>query len=365
MADFYEETLRDLISIPSPSGEEGQVAAYIHDFLKANRVAVERDKRGNVVAVLGDGKRILHINGHMDTVRPVATWTLDPFAPVVKEGRLYGLGASDMKGGLAVMMDLARKVRPRAKAVFSFTVCEEGSGAGGENNGAAALLETWEGEWAVTTEGSAVDGAVTLGLGTQGHSVAVVTVKGVSAHSSRPEMGKNAIEFAAAIVRRVRALNDSYNEIPIFAEITGRPTIAATMIQGGAAANIIPDSCTLTISRRLAPGEDRAKFEGELLDLTAGFVVESDIRGGDPGACVDVNGDLFQVAREAARKTLGVERYSLSRGRTDLVLFARKGMDVMNIGPGTMGQAHVADEWCRLEDMPAASALLAEIINTL
>jgi len=365
MADFYEETLRDLIAIPSLSGEEGQVAAYIYDFLKANNIDAERDPSGNVVAVVGEGEQVLHINGHMDTVRPVATWTLDPFKPVVKDGRLYGLGASDMQSGLAVMMDLARKVRPGVKTVFSFTVCEEGSGAGGRNNGVAALLKEWDGDWAITTEGSSVDGIVTLGLGSQGHTVAVLRVKGVSAHSSRPEDGTNAIELAAEIVRRARALNDSYDEVPIFDEIVGRPTVAATLIQGGSASNIIPDSCELTLSRRLAPGEDRAKFERELDDLTAGLDVKVDIRGGDPAACVDVNGRLFQVAREASRKTLGVERYSFSRGRMDLVLFTRKGMDVLNIGPGTMGQAHVADEWCRLEDMPAAAGLLEEIINTL
>ncbi|NOZ19775.1 MAG: M20 family metallopeptidase [Planctomycetes bacterium] len=357
--------MRDLVSIPSPSGEEGQVAAYIHDFLKANGVDAERDGCGNIVAVAGSGEEILHINGHMDTVCPVDTWTSDPFKPVVKDGLLYGLGASDMKSGLVVMMDLARKVRPRAKTVFSFTVCEEGSGAGGRNNGVATLLDEWGGKWAITAEGSAVDGIITLGLGTQGHTIAVVTVKGVSAHSSQPEMGQNAIEFAAAIVRRVRALNDSYDEVPVFADVTGRPAISATMIRGGAASNIIPDSCELTLSRRLAPGEDRAKFERELRQLCAGLEVEVDIRGGDPAACVDVDGRLLEAAREAARKTLGVERYSISRGRTDLVLFARKGMDVLNIGPGMMGQAHVADEWCALADLPAASGLLEEIINTI
>ena len=167
MAEFYEETLRDLISIPSPSGSEAQVAAYICDFLKANKVGVERDKHGNVIAVVGTGEEVLHINGHMDTVAPVDTWTRDPFKAVVENGLIYGLGASDMKSGLVVMMDLARKVTPRVRAVFSFTICEEGSGAalpgrqaGGADNGVKSLLETWDGDWAITAEGSARDNVV-------------------------------------------------------------------------------------------------------------------------------------------------------------------------------------------------------------
>lgn len=365
MADFYEKTLCDLIAIPSPSSQEKDLAAYIHDFLKANKVDVERDSHGNVISVVGGGDKILHVNGHMDTVTPVDTWTRKPFKPTVENGLLYGLGASDMKSGLAVMMDLARKVNPRVKTVFSFTVCEEGSGAGGGNNGVKGLLEKWQGDWAITTEGSVRDDVVTLGLGTQGHTVAIARVKGVSAHSSRPEDGTNAIEHAAEIVRRIRSLNESYEDVPVYADIKGRPSAAVTMIQGGVASNIIPNCCEVTISRRLAPGEDRGKFEAELRRIASEFQVEVEFRGGDPAACVDVEGHLFQVAREAARRTIGVERYSIARGRTDLVLFALKGMDVMNIGPGSMGQAHVADEYCRLQDLPAAASLLQEIINSV
>ena len=362
---FYQETLCDLVSIPSLSGEEAQVAAYIHEFLKRNKIYAERDEHGNVIAVVGEGEQVLHVNGHMDTVKPVDTWTRDPFAPAVEDGRLYGLGASDMKSGLVVMMDLARKVRPRVKTVFSFTVCEEGSGAGGAANGVKALLETWPGDWAITAEGSVKDGVVTLGLGTQGHTVAVVRVEGVSAHSSRPEEGRNAIEGAARIVERVRALNESYPWVPIFADVRGRSTAAVTQIHGGVASNIIPDLCELTISRRLAPGDTKETFERELDELVGGFDAEVDVRGGDPPARVDVEGRFFEIARDAARRTIGEEKYSFARGRTDLVLFAAKGIDILNIGPGTMGQAHVADEHCRLEDMPAVSGLLETLINEI
>jgi len=78
-----------------------------------------------------------------------------------------------------------------------------------------------------------------------------------------------------------------------------------------------------------------------------------------------VNGPLFQCARQTASGLLGYEAYSFPRGRTDLVIFAKHGMDVMNIGPGIMGQAHIADEYCRIEDMATVSRLLQRIIESL
>lgn len=363
--DFYTSTLCDLIAIPSQSSREEDVAAYIFDFLKAAGVDVEKDRDQNVTAVVGDGDDVLHINGHMDTVQPVDDWTRDPLKPTIEDGLVYGLGASDMKGGLTVMMDLARKVKPRVRTVFSFTVCEEGSGGGDKANGVRAVVGRWPGRWAITVEGSVRDGRVTLGLGTQGHSLSRVRVRGVSAHSSRPEMGRNAIHDAGTIVERVARLNETYQEVPIFADVVGRPSMATTLISGGTAGNIIPDRCELTISRRLAPGERVEQFQKELADLTEGTEAEYNAAGGDPAACVDVNGPLFQCARQTASGLLGYEAYSFPRGRTDLVIFAKHGMDVMNIGPGIMGQAHIADEYCRIEDMATVSRLLQRIIESL
>jgi len=363
MSGFYVNTLCDLVRIPSQSGNEADVANYIFDFLKREGVDAEKDEDDNVTAIVGDGEDVLHINGHMDTVKPVSDWTRDPYAPSIERGLLYGLGASDMKGGLAVIMDLARKVRPRVRVVFSFTVCEESGG--NKTNGVRTLLKQWSGKWAITVEGSVKDGRLTLGLGSQGHSIGRVRVHGVSAHSSRPEMGRNAIHDAATIVSRTAQLNESFQDVPIYADVTGRPSIATTMISGGTAVNIIPDLCELAISRRLAPGERVEQFEAELAGITQGLEAEARAHGGDPAACVDVQGQLFQAAREAARTVLGYEAYSFPRGRTDLVLFARHGMDVMNIGPGIMGQAHIADEHCRVVDLEAASRLLQQIIESL
>ncbi len=359
----FASVLCDLIAIPSLSGDEAQIADYIESFLRRRRVDVERDDQDNLTAVVGDGDRILHVNGHMDTVKPAPGWTRDPFTPQREGGRIYGLGATDMKCGLAVMMHLACVVKPRVQTVFSFVVCEDGS-APPKQNGTATLLKKWSGDWAITVESSVREGKLTLGLGTQGHALAEVVVRGKAAHSSRPEDGRNAISDAARLVERIDRLNASWSEIPILGDAVSRPTIAATLIAGGVAANIIPDECRLTISRRLAVGETRETFEKELKELTRGLDAEVRPRGGDPAVCTDLDGPLFAAARDAFQRRFGEPRYSFARGRTDLVLFGAKGMDVLNCGPGS-GEAHAADEYCDVEDMPAAAALLQDIIEGL
>src|SRR5262249_38366988 len=121
MAAYLEQTLCDLVGIRSVTGEEAKLSDYIFDRLKAARVSVERDEEGNITAEVGRGDRLLVVNGHMDTVPPVDGWKADPFLPRIADGRVYGLGASDMKAGLACMMWLAQHVRPRIRTWFAFT----------------------------------------------------------------------------------------------------------------------------------------------------------------------------------------------------------------------------------------------------
>src|SRR5437588_11296028 len=103
-ASYLERTLCDLVSVRSVTGEEAALSEYIHDHLTRAGVSVRRDEEGHVTAEVGRGERLLVVNGHVDTVPPVDGWKTDPFTPRVEDGRVYGLGASDMKAGLACMM---------------------------------------------------------------------------------------------------------------------------------------------------------------------------------------------------------------------------------------------------------------------
>ena len=359
----FTKTLCDLIAIPSISGDEAPIADYIENYLRTNGLDVERDEQDNLTCVVGAGDKILHVNGHMDTVMPVPGWTMDPFTPKVIDGRVYGLGSSDMKGGLAVMMHLATVVKPKVKTVFSFVVCEDG-GSPNKQNGTRTLLSKWGGDWAITTEFSVCDGRLTLGLGTQGHVLGRVVVKGKSAHSSRPEDGHNAIYDAARVLHSIDQLNQSYRPVPIGQLASGRASIAATMIDGGTAGSIVPESCLITVSRRITVGEDRATLERELCAMTQGLNAEFTVHGGTPAVATDMDGSLLATARKAYRDLFGPEAYTFERARTDLVLFGEKGMDVLNLGPGS-STAHSADEYSEASNMPKAAALLERIINEL
>ena len=116
------QTLMDMLAIPSLSGDEAEMAEYVHRRLSAFGLDAVRDEHGNIFAVVGRGPKTCHVNGHTDTIAPVPGWTRDPYAPAFEDGRIYGLGASDMKSGVAVMVELAGRFArrpPDARVVFS------------------------------------------------------------------------------------------------------------------------------------------------------------------------------------------------------------------------------------------------------
>lgn len=376
-------TLCDLIAIKSLSGEEKPMADYIEAFLRSCGLSVERDEDDNVAGILeprepGDPKtNTLHLSGHTDTVVPVEGWARDPFAPLVEgagaDARVVGLGASDMKGGLTAMLHAARAMtqggaRPqKLRVVFSFTVCEESSGHG-KRNGVRKIVARHPGRWALTTEASCDREGLTITLGCQGHALGTVVLRGKSAHSASPERGRNAIYAAGTVAARIAALHERFRPVPIYGDVSARASAAVTKIEGGKAVNIIPERCELKISRRLAPGETLADFERELADATANLDgIDAEFTAGcdAPACCVDLKGPFFKAATDASKRLYGAARNSWNRARTDQVLFAQAGMDVLNAGPGSMGQAHVAGECVRAEDLPRAAAYLEELCARL
>ncbi|HOX05236.1 MAG TPA: M20/M25/M40 family metallo-hydrolase [Planctomycetota bacterium] len=365
MQDFLRQTISDLVAIPSPSGEERGVADLVFAKLRAAGLSPERDADDNVWVEVGprEAKGRLHVNGHMDTVVPVDGWETDPHGPVVKGGRLHGLGASDCKAGLAAMLWLAPRVRPKVRVLFSWTVCEEGIGHA-KANGSRAMA-AMGGDWAITVEPSCDGSGPRLSIGTQGHVRASVKFAGKAAHSSRPDLGENAVLAAARFCAGLERLNASFPERQLHGGAIARATVAPTIISGGKLSNIIPDSCQVTVSRRLAPGESHDTFRAELEKLLAGERASFEIAGDGPCALVDVHGPLFAAARRAQLEVCGAERTSFQRGRTDAVLFAAAGMDTMTIGPGLSTQCHVANEHVDLAAAEQCTRLLERTINGL
>ena len=366
MAASLEQTLCDLISIRSVTGEEAAVSQYIHDTLQRAGLAVQRDEEGNVTVEVGRGDRLLVVNGHMDTVPPVAGWTTDPFVPRVENGRIYGLGASDMKAGLACMIWLAQHVQPRVRTWFAFTNHEEG-GAIAPRNGVRRLINRVQPDYAVTTEPSYDDtsGRLQIGIGCQGRAVAYVTILGRSGHSSDWRRAENAIYRGVEVIQRIAAMAERLSPVEVAPGVQSIPSLSVVAAHAGLAENVIPDRLRLTVDRRLAVGEEYATFEAEVREAVAGIRNELEISRLCLPTLADRAGHTLLVAREVLARTQRAVSLQFSQGRQDLSIFAERTRDFCNLGPGSIGQAHNAHEYATIAGMVAAATALHGLIEAI
>jgi succinyl-diaminopimelate desuccinylase len=264
---------KDLISVPTadPPGENyDQCAEVIADYMRAIGARVEIRQapvvslplsprtgkplsRPNVVAWiegLCDGPT-LHFNGHYDVVPAVGEWTSDPFKPEIRDGRLYGRGSVDMKGAIAAMMIAAKALTyervPLSGALsFSFVPDEENDGI----NGTKFLLEqtNMKADYCIVGEPS---GATSLLLGHRGCLWLEIKTIGKATHASTPWAGVNAFEN---MIRIVNAINEEMNLGKNPDDKSGTITVGGKVVTGNVP-NIVPASCTMSVDRRLAPGE--------------------------------------------------------------------------------------------------------------
>jgi acetylornithine deacetylase len=348
------------------------VTEYLEQFFRSLGVRYQRQtvepKRDNILARL-DGAAadapILLFDAHQDTV-PVTGMTIDPWTPVVREGRIYGRGACDIKGGLAAMLVAfarlaAEPAARRATIVLSATVNEEHA-----FSGATAITKLWEEpdsiipkrpQAAVIAEPTELNvvvahkGVVRWRLHSQGRAV----------HSSEPHLGQNAIyrlaPVLAALERYARDVVPTLGEHPL----CGRPTLNVGTIQGGLSVNTVPARATIEIDRRVLPGEDPRKAYQHVLNYlaaegAAGAAIQHDppfmqttgLNDHDNRA---LGQELLKAVRPVAadRAVVGVP-YGTNAAATS-------GAQVPSVvfGPGCIAQAHTADEWLELDQLELAS----------
>lgn len=203
------------------------------------------------------------LNGHLDTIEPLSSWQDDPFTPKLKGNMLYGLGASDMKGGLAVFINVFRKVKnDRINLTFSATVDEEG-----ESTGAYAFLKKYNGDFCLVGEPS----RERIVLGGRGRFVLEVTVRGRAAQGARPHLGVNAIEDMAKVV-------GSLSQVKIRKHrVLGEGSISPLKIKGGVDSLTTPEICRLTVDRHTVMGETQAMIRKDLEKVVRALDVNSQI----------------------------------------------------------------------------------------
>lgn len=379
----YEERVveltRSLISIPSLTGHEDEIAKYLRDFLEDNGVAVELDEYGNVVAVEGEGSPVLVFNGHMDTVPPSEGWERDPFEPWLVGDRIYGLGSSDMKGGLAALT-LAflalRKKGFKGTLVYTAVVGEEGGEKwGSEYVASRGVLSRMNVNGIIVGEGSVFEKReLALRVGHGGSVRFKIIFNGKAYHSSRPEMGVNAIYRAVDFIEAISNLNSAIKPriLPIVTVNKVRKgVVSVTMIKGGRKINVVPDRCEVYVDRRLVYGEDVEEAIAQIKGIAESLVDKHKHEYDTEEKCVKVEVEIFpkhrppymidlstdggrrlyDIAITAFKEVLGKEPHRIyTMGYTDAeILSYYTKAPALIIGPGEV--AHVPNEYVKIENL--------------
>jgi succinyl-diaminopimelate desuccinylase len=342
------------MAVPSLSRQETALADVVEKALDACPGLAVARVGDNVVARtdLGRSHRLV-LAGHLDTVPPNANEQ-----PRLDGDTLWGVGASDMKGGLAVMLDLATAVsHPNIDLTWCFYAREE---IGREDSG---LVELWAQRPDLLEGDAAVLGEPTSGLveaGCQGTLRVRVTLRGVRAHTARPFTGRNAIHRLAALLQRVV---DWPGREVVLDGCTYAEQLQVVSVDGGVAGNVVPDRAEVVINYRFAPDRRTAEAEASLHELLDP-VVEAE--AGDEWELID-SGDgappsLDHPLLAALLQKTGAPPKA-KVGWTDVASFWEHGVPAANFGPGDPLLAHHPDERVSRTQLERARGVLAALIG--
>ena len=344
----------ELVDIPSVSHDEAAIADHLVDALAGAPWLTVSRVGDNVVArtELGRPHRLV-LAGHTDTVPANGNERAR-----VEGDVLHGLGACDMKGGLAVFLELARTVaEPAVDVTYVFYVCEEVEGA---HNGLRHLFaerpDLVAGDAAIL--GEPTEGVVEAGC--QGSLRLEVTLRGARAHTARPWKGRNAIHRLGPVLDRAAAFEGRH---VVLDGCTFAEALSAVRVEGGVAGNVVPDRAVVHLNHRYAP--DRRAPEavaavrralGDAVDESRGDAVE--LVDAADGAAPDLASPLLARLVAAAG---GTPRAKL--GWTDVAFFAARGIPAANYGPGDPNLAHAAGERVERRELEAVEAGLRSLLT--
>jgi succinyl-diaminopimelate desuccinylase len=342
-----------LVAIPSLSHHEQAMADLVEAALRGCAwLDVER-LGDNVIArtALGRAQRLV-VAGHLDTVPPNGNE-----AARVDGDTLWGIGASDMKGALAVMLDVAASAAaPSVDVTWCFYACEE---VGRAESG---LQQLWVERPELLAGDAAVLGEPTGALveaGCQGTMRVRIGLRGVRAHTARPFAGRNAIHRLAPLLATVAAWESRTAVLDgcAFAE-----QLQVVDIDGGVAGNVVPDAASMTINFRYAPDRTGAEAEAYLRELLGGGVNEAE---GDTWEIIDMSDgappSLDHPLLAALVKTTG-EAPRAKVGWTDVASFWEHGVPAANFGPGDPLLAHHPEERVTRAELERVREVLAALI---
>ena len=363
-----EQLISNLVAINSVNPDlvpvapgEAEIAHYIAKWLEGAGLEVQIVEsipgRPNVVGIArgtGGGKTLL-LNGHMDTVG--AGGMSHPHQPVIRDGRLYGRGAYDMKGGLAACMVAAaavRKQRLRGDVIFTAVIDEEYASLGTQE-----LTKRFHADGAIVAEFTELQ----LILAHRGFVWLEIETIGRAAHGSRPDLGVDAIVKMGKVLMELEKLDLYLRSNPTH-PLLGSASLHASLIQGGYELSTYPDRCLLIIERRTLPGETPGKVEAEILGIVevlqrSDLSFQAVVRPGIDRAPLETpaQAEIVRTVQAAAGKVLkhplpiaGVPFW------TDAALLSAAGIPSVLLGPSGSG-AHADEEWVDLSSVQVCTEM--------
>ena len=337
----------ELVDIPSESHHETALADLFEQRLRdASQLAVHRVGDSVVARSELDREHRIVIAGHLDTVPANANHRAR-----IEGDRLYGLGACDMKGGLAAQLATALVAEsPAVDVTFVFYPCEE---VADEHNGRKHLFETSphlvEGDVALLGEPTSAG----IEAGCQGTLRVEALFKGIRAHTARPWKGRNAIHRLGGVLR---TLEEYDGRRPVVDGCEYREAIQAVRVEGGVAGNVVPDEATLTINYRYAPDRTPEEAEEHVGQLLAGC---DQLRVDDhaPPAMPALKHPLLETL--ISRNDLEVRA---KLGWTDVARFASRGIPASNFGAGDPSIAHTQGEFVDRGEIDLVHSALVDLL---
>ncbi|UCC11333.1 MAG: M20/M25/M40 family metallo-hydrolase [candidate division WOR-3 bacterium] len=352
--------LKDLISIRSenPPGGSREILGYVKSFISTHtraRVVYQRvsKTRGNVIAVFGNPHILL--NAHLDTVPAAGRWKHGPFHMVRTPKRVYGLGATDVKGAVAAML-AALQQRPPQNLMFVFNADEE-DGLGESISYFLDSAYARRIEHAIVTEPTRCN----IVTSHKGLYIFQTVFRGKAAHASEPHQGVNAIEKAAGFIRVLQKYHDRIKKRR-YGNLRN-PTISVDVITGGTKSNIVPDTCRFEIDRRTLPGVDHRQAAHEIRVLLKRYdpTARLKVLCSQPGFASTVSQKFMDMLVSCGAHT----GCSVANFWTEGALFAGAGMKTVVCGPGSSRQAHTTDEFIEQRELKKAYQLYHRLFALL
>jgi|SRR3989339_966919 len=365
--DLSQKILKQLIQIKSYSGQEKELANFIMAFCQKNNIPAENQNGNVIIKYLVGSKKCLIFNAHLDTVKEgkISSWTYPPFgnkAGIIQDGKIYGLGSSDDKGGITSLMLLAlehKNKKPTIDLFFTFVINEEIDGSGTEsfvNYFIDKFAKNYNDVSVVIAEPTNCN---KIEIGHRGNIFFKLKTVGSSGHGSSPEKIKVlCIEKMIKVISKIKKLEREL-QIFYFDEVLGYPTICLTGFNSSkSSVNKVPSECNTTWDVRTTPllHNKFINILGKKLGKNVEIqLIEKPVNYGLTGK----NSKIVNIFK----KIIDNLEIKISLGSNDIAFFTKVGIPAITFGPGNKEAIHKENEYIEIKNIVKSVSIFKKLIN--